>query len=294
MSRPRRGLRGSDPDRFHFHRGELRAGEPRVDGAVEERRHPEIVVAEVAGRIGAQRRGVIRDVDGDVIVERGLQITLAELLLLDRVAAGSVVVPHAGPVPRHPEGAAQRARRRHREVPDGELERHLRGDAARDHQKSIVGAGRRSRGNVDVDQHGDALPPGDVEREGVALLAHDRIDVGDQRIGPQARGPVAAGGRGDVDQRLAIQHHVAAGDRVALAVVQALEAQRHARGGPGHHHLEGLELVPRGRKRGRGGRIGRHLRHWADLGRAAGGPDLRRPRGGRQCESECSCEDRGV
>src|SRR5207248_404432 len=98
---------------------------------------------------------------------------------------------------------------------------------------------------MNVDEYGAALPRRHVERERIPLLANDWIDVGYQSVRPDARGAIAARRHRDVDQCLAVERHVAAGDAVAAAVADALQAHRHAACRTGHDDLKRFELVPR-------------------------------------------------
>jgi len=147
-------------------------------------------------------------------------------------------------------------------------------DAARDVQRAgVLARGRPLRG-VDVHQDRPALVCRDVEGERVTLFACDRIHVRHQRVRPDAGCAVSAGLRGHVDERLAVEDHVAAGDGVARSVGEPVEAHRDAAGLARDHHLEGLELVLRGGDlRGRSG-IRRRLRRGADLLRGRRDPDL--------------------
>ena len=112
-------------------------------------------------------------------------------------------------------------------------------------------------------------------------FTRNRIDVGDQGVGPPAGAAVAAGLASYVHQRFPVEDDVAPGDGVAGGVGEGGEAHRHAGRLAGDDHLERLELVLcRGERRGRG-RGGRRLRGGADLLSRRRDPHLRR--GGGPC-----------
>ena len=209
-----------------------------------------------------------------MVVERRLHVARAQLHVVIAAAAASVAVAEAGTIPGHAERRAQRRGGGHLEVPHRQLDGDVLRHAAAHVQRAGVLAGRRALRGVHVDEHRAALVRRNAEGERIALLAGDRIDVRNQRVRPHAGGAVAARPLRHVEQRLAVEDHVAARDGVSRAVPERVDAHRHAIGLAGDDHLECFKFVLRGGDlRGRGGAC-RGLGAGADLLCGRSDPDL--------------------
>ena len=244
-----------------LHRRELRAREAGVRRAVDERRVVALEVIEVAVI------AVVRDAgERDAVVEAERGVARADVgVTLPRDAVTGRDEPE-----RQAEVRLERRGRRQLEVPHRERHRDLRlALVGLDRHLAEVAAGLRVGRHADLDPDRAALAGGDVERERVALLAHDVVDVRNERVGPAAGRAVERGGRVQIDHVDAVELHV-------VDDARPLEA-RGARGHPvrraGDHHLEGLELVA-GRRDARLGRLAR-LCVGPDLLRRAGHPHVR-------------------
>ena len=274
----------------HFHRGQPRARQARVGGAVEKWCHVRIEVGPVGDAGAAHRRGVERIADREVVVQRRLHVSRAQRQVAGVVAAVVVAVADAGCVPVETESALQRRGGGHCEIPHRQLDRNLRGHAACHVDDAAVHACESVLRHVDVHQHGAAFAGRNAEGKRVALLARDRIDVGHQRVRPEARCTVAARRRGDLDEGLAVEDDVAPCDDVARSVAQPLESHRHVGRCAGDHHVERLEFIQRRRDLRGAGRIAGRLSGRADLYGGWGDPDLRRGSGsggGRGDDHQC-------
>ena len=211
--------------------------------------------AEEGGEVVEVAVAVVDLGEREAVVERELAVAGAQRR--ERVPVDAVRDAERGPG--EAERRLERGGRGEREGPYAQRHRHRRPSAVpADAHLARVLARRRVGRDERLDPDGAALARRDVEGKGVAPLALDLVDVGDERVGPGAGRAIECRGGAHVNERGTVEPDVldepGAGERA--------DGRPHVRRGTGDDYLERLELVPRGREEralaaGRGAADGR-------------------------------------